>query len=335
LKKIIHNIPFGIYLGGGERLIKGFNDNFPKNSQNYLFYQKNKDNILPFNFGNFNVLEHDDFTGLNLTFKYINADVVVEHGIGFAAHLYKTIYRNVKSKVVHYLHAASLVENIQKLKELGVVIDNVISNYYDANLKKSGVNYIVQPLQINAKEYPFIKRKYELSKIKVGIVGRISEEKIPKDFIDNLIKYSNENKNVEFYFLGAGLKHLEYLLKKIEGQENIFYTGTLKPTEINKFYKNVDILLSPSLSESGGYAILEAMSTGLPVIARSAHALKQTVGYGGYVAETNEDWELFFKLDVMLGDNLERFSEVAREKVLECNNNQKKQFKNLNKFILS
>lgn len=335
MKKIIHNIPFGIYLGGGERLLKSWNDNVLKNSENYLFYQKNKDNILPFSFNNFVSFEHDDFNGLNLTFKYLNANVIVEHGIGFAAHLYLPIYKNVNSKIVHYLHAASLVENIQKLQELGVDIKNVISNYYDKNLEKSGVNYIVQPLQINAKEYPFIKRKYNHNKINVGIVGRISEEKIPKDFIDNLIKYSEQNKNVRFFFLGAGLQHLDYLLKKIENQERIFYTGTLKPNEINKFYKNIDILLSPSLSESGGYAILEAMSTGLPVISRSRHALRETVGYGGYVSTTNEDWELFFLLDAMLENDLEKSSKLARAKILECNNNQKQQFRNLNKFILS
>lgn len=337
MKKIIHNIPFGFYLGGGERLLKSWNDNVIKNSENYLIYEKRTQNINKFYFDKFKVLEHSDYFGLNSVLKLSKPNVIVEHGIGWDWEKWNVIYADVKTKVVHYFHNVFHIENITNMKNFGIKIDNVISNYYDKKLDNNNINYTVSPLQININDYPFVKRKYNLDKINVGIVGRISDEKIPKEFIKNLIKFSEKNPQFNFRFLGAGLDYLNYFLKEIKDSKRIKYDGFLNPTEINSFYKKIDILLSPSVSESGGYAILEAMSTGLPTIARSTGGLKETVGYGGITAKNNTDKELFSALFKMTKNEsvLYNYSLLAVNKINEFNANPKEQFKKLNKFILS
>lgn len=338
IKTIIHNIPFGFYLGGGERLLKGWNDNIKKGTNNYLIYEKRKENITTFKLNSFKILEHNDFEGLNFVLKSTQPNVIVEHGIGWVWNLNKVIYSNVKSKIVHYFHNEVLfryaelagIENVKRN------VKHIISNYNDRFLENSGIEHIVSPLQLDITKYPFYKRKHNLDNIKVGIVGRISEEKIPVNFIKELKVFAKENKNYTFYFLGAGLDHLNYLKKEIRNNKNIIYQGFCRPHEIKKYYKGYDVLLSPSLSESGGYAILEAMATGLPAITRGTGALPETVFYGGITGSDNSNKELFNNLSTVCRNvtSIENYSMFAREKILEFNSDIKKQFKQLNKFIL-
>lgn len=337
-KTIIHNIPFGFYLGGGERLLKLWDENALKSFQNYLIYEKRKENITTYKFKNFKTFAHNDFEGLNYILRATQPNVIVEHGIGWVWNLNKTIYGNVNSKIVHYFHNEILFRyaELAGIANVKKNIKHIISNYSDRFLYNSGIDYIISPLQLDIGKYPNYKRKYNLDNIKVGIVGRISEEKIPVNFIKELKAFAKANKNYTFYFLGAGLGHLDFLKKEIRNFKNIIYQGYCKPTEVNKYYKNYDILLSPSLSESGGYAILEAMATGLSAIARGTGALPETVSYGGIYGKTNSDKELFRNLKLVCKNesSLFNYSVLAREKILEFNANPKKQFKELNKFIL-
>lgn len=96
-----------------------------------------------------------------------------------------------------------------------------------------------------------------LDKFKVGLVGRVDK------FDHKLLKFISEIpyfQNIEFIFAGGNYE--QYLNKY---PENFKFVGIQK--DMVSFYNSIDLLLHPTLSDSFGYSIIEAMACGLPVIA--------------------------------------------------------------------
>jgi len=57
------------------------------------------------------------------------------------------------------------------------------------------------------------------------------------------------------------------LLDSFPIKNNIIFTGKIPYEKIDKLYKEADIFLWPTLTESFGHPLVEAMASGLPIIA--------------------------------------------------------------------
>ena len=64
-----------------------------------------------------------------------------------------------------------------------------------------------------------------------------------------------------------GFRDLTSLIKKLGLDDNVVLTGRIPQDEINVFYKNCDLMVYPSLCESFGFSMLEAMGYGLTIVA--------------------------------------------------------------------
>ncbi|XP_071719820.1 sulfoquinovosyl transferase SQD2-like [Rutidosis leptorrhynchoides] len=95
-------------------------------------------------------------------------------------------------------------------------------------------------------------------------VGRIGVEK-NLDFIKSVMEKIPE---ARIAFVGDG-PYREDLEKLFEGMPAVF-TGMLQGEELSEAYASGDIFLMPSESETLGQVVLEAMSSGLPVVAARA-----------------------------------------------------------------
>lgn len=69
-------------------------------------------------------------------------------------------------------------------------------------------------------------------------------------------------------------------LAKSLGLKRASFTGYVPDSEMNKFYNSGDLLIYTSLYEGFGFAPLEAMSAGVPVISTTGGALKEISGGG-------------------------------------------------------
>ena len=109
------------------------------------------------------------------------------------------------------------------------------------------------------------------SKTKILSVGRLNEQK----GIQNLLKacYAlNQNGlngkfSLEILGDGPSRRMLEKLTKDMCLQDRVFFTGWVSKNEIADKYNTADIFVLPSLDEGMSNALLEAMATGLPVVA--------------------------------------------------------------------
>ncbi|KAH7842763.1 hypothetical protein Vadar_008882 [Vaccinium darrowii] len=105
---------------------------------------------------------------------------------------------------------------------------------------------------------------YEPEKPLIVHVGRLGREKS----LDLLKRVMDKLPGVRIAFIGDGPYRGE-LEKMFSGMPAVF-TGMLGGEELSRAYASGDIFLMPSESETLGLVVLEAMSSGLPVVAARA-----------------------------------------------------------------
>jgi len=143
-----------------------------------------------------------------------------------------------------------------------------------------------------------IKEKFGNKKI-ILHVGRIVKEKNVHLLIESA-PYILKKVDAIFIIVGKGpaKNELEELVRK-KGLENHFiFTGFVKDEELPDYYKAGDVFAFPSTYETQGIVALEAMASGMPVVAAKAKAIPEFVkdGENGYLFKPNDAKELAEKI---------------------------------------
>ncbi len=84
--------------------------------------------------------------------------------------------------------------------------------------------------------------------------------------------------------------------------ERVHWLGQLDDAELARAYRSADVLVMPSLHEGFCVPVIEAMASGLPVLASRSAALPETVGDGGLTFAPDDVNDLVWQLDRLLGD---------------------------------
>ncbi len=132
------------------------------------------------------------------------------------------------------------------------------------------------PTGINLSEYknPYtqdeFRAKYKIRKSGklLLFVGRLGEEKNIKLLIEAFAIISKNN-DVNLVFVGSGPSIDEYknIVKNKKLDERVFFLGFLDKREVNKIYGACDLFVFPSVTETQGLVVVEAMAGGLVPIA--------------------------------------------------------------------
>lgn len=90
---------------------------------------------------------------------------------------------------------------------------------------------------------------------------------------------------------GAELDNLKALALKLGISERVIFPGRIEYREIPSYYGASDIFIMTSTTEVKPLALLEAMASGLPIVAVSAHGASDTIidGENGYLTEENRE----------------------------------------------
>lgn len=131
----------------------------------------------------------------------------------------------------------------------------------------------------------------------VGIVGRLSPEKVPHSFLHAAKNWAANHPEYIFRFIGRGIQTdmvltSEKIIRQIGGAE---LKGDIAPDQVWRCYQDLDALCIPSTNESVSYAAIEAMASGVPVVARSVQGLPATIGDAGILCRN--DLELLEALE--------------------------------------
>lgn len=188
----------------------------------------------------------------------------------------------------------------------------ILDPFYKRKVKKFDLIYSInsetqnQISKIIGKECPHLpemalKKEFENlaikkknpSKVTLLFVGRLIEKKGVILLID-IIKKIPKNINYELLIYGSGPleNKLRKLIKDYDLSETVFLKGALSHNQISLAYQNADIFIMPSLRETSGNVLIEAMAHSLPIISFNTSYCKILNDiHCGIFINTNQDLE--------------------------------------------
>ena len=328
-KNIIHIMGY-FFTGGIEKFIIDINEYGNHNEFNYilLFLNDKRHNIVT-KLNNFKCYHFQDNYELINLLKILDPDLILDH---YSQYIDYNIYQNniFQNITIHVMHSAINYNNdISKLKIqkcLHLYKENnmhdswkqIEMNYYNSlGIKLNNKNELKNI--INLKKDLLKKNKY----IIIGIVGRIVEEKIPLSFLKKLCELSIKKKNIRIQIYGSQNNILDTNYNnefdELIEESNIEIYGQFDYNEIYKIYQKINYLLIPSKFETGSYTCLEALSYGIPIIARNNYGLKYIIknNITGHLLE-NDD-EIIEKIKYLYFDNLINNNSIIYNESLKYN----------------
>lgn len=136
---------------------------------------------------------------------------------------------------------------------------------------------------------------------KMLFVSRLVREKETDTLIRLYRLLDQERKDIQLVITGDGpdRKRME---KNMPGA---LFTGKLMNEELAKIYASSDVFIFPSVTETFGNVILEAMASGLPVVAAAAGGPKDIVENGktGFLVEPKNERAFFSALTLLTDDS--------------------------------
>lgn len=138
--------------------------------------------------------------------------------------------------------------------------------------------------------------------------------------IRNFFKFIEKNKieDLKLVLAGGVWKKFEKELYKTIGEfdkSKVELMGYVDDEELPKLYSNALCFIYPSLYEGFGLPVLEAMSSGCPVITSNTSSLPEVIGECGIKINPKDDNEMIEALEKMYYDNI--FRALCSERGLE------------------
>jgi glycosyltransferase involved in cell wall biosynthesis len=120
----------------------------------------------------------------------------------------------------------------------------------------------------------------------VGIVGRIVKEKGYREFFEMARRVAKDRRDVRFLVVGDSLRsdrdRFGAALRRMVEEEGLagrfLFTG--HTDEVPRYLREMDVFTLPSYREGLPVSVLEAMATGLPVVATNIRGCREAVVHG-------------------------------------------------------
>lgn len=127
----------------------------------------------------------------------------------------------------------------------------------------------------------------------VTFLGRIAPEKSVDLLIEAMSDISKKNSHICLMIVGGGpqLDELKELTKKLHLEHCVLFTGPKESQLVPSYYHVSDLFVSASITETQGLTFIEAMASGIPVLARHDKNLEGVIidGENGYFFTDKND----------------------------------------------
>lgn len=221
-------------------------------------------------------------------------------------HTYHTIYEDYTHYIKKYIskedRAKKLAQYYSKFsvrgaEELIVPTEKVAELMVrygvkpDINVIPTGIDLSRFGVQDTDEEKEQLKKSLGIPKDNkvVLYLGRVSEEKNIDEIMGYLDRYMLLYSNVTFLVVGDGpyRNTLEKNAKSLKHRKQMIFAGAKPWDEITHYYQIADVFVSASTSETQGLTYIEALSSGIPVVARKDRCLEGVLlqDTNGYVFE--------------------------------------------------
>ncbi|OOM75228.1 glycosyltransferase family 4 protein [Clostridium sp. BL-8] len=241
-------------------------------------------------------------------------------------HTYHTIYEDY----THYIGKLGVFDPIAKMAVRKISInfcnsadkvivptDKVKDLLWSYNVKQD-ISIIPTGIELNRfSKYNYSSNIVQNLRAKLGIgegdkvmlyIGRISKEKNIEEILIAIKSYLKEKEDVKFVLIGDGPERsiLENKAKELGIGNQAIFAGERPWNKIGMYYQIGDVFVSSSQSETQGLTYIEALASGLPVVAKADKCLDGVLedNINGYSFNNQEDFVNF--LDYILYNPLRK-----------------------------
>lgn len=262
---------------------------------------------------------------------------------------------NIPVVITHHFSLDYVLSYLKYLKPLHPTIRKILSNY----LVKfyNCCNYVICPTEFVKKELlkwgvkspveaissgvdlarffsysppEIIRLKYHLPSNKIVLyVGRLDKDKSIEILIESIPQVVQET-NAHFVLAGSGdeLPKLQDMAAKLGVENFCSFLGRIshEPDDLPKIYQIASVFVIPSTIETQSIVTLEALASGLPVVAAKAGALPELVkdDKNGFLFEPGDSKQLSSLIIKILKDERLRKS-MSKESLTIVANHQIKE----------
>ena len=269
LPRLVHVMPWDLTVGGAQRML-----------DQWCYHEAHRwdTHILtvgargPFKFAGAHVHSELDRSEILSLVEALQPDLMVHHE--------PTDHNAIKSDCpqVWILHTTnSLRELPPKHTKPAMVFSNLDSGEIHSAWRRLSLT-VLRP-QVDPAEFRPTKVKHR--GLVCGIVGRLHEDKVPISFIEALQAWDAGPWRIRFIGYGLETGYQRYVKSKLANLPWVEFSGDVIPSKMPSALRQLDAVLIPTDAihgETGSYAALEAMATGLPVIARDLSGLRYNCG---------------------------------------------------------
>lgn len=166
------------------------------------------------------------------------------------------------------------------------------------------------------KDLLLLRKKYNISKndFVLLLVSRISEEQKNINFLlKQQEKINKHHKDIKLLVVGDG-PDLNKFKEEYKNNKNIIFTGMIPWDEVSKYYQIGNIFVTASKTETQGLTVIEAISSGLPVVCMEDDSFKLAIinEYNGLFFNDEEE---YLKNILYLYENRKKYINMSKQAV--------------------
>ena len=166
------------------------------------------------------------------------------------------------------------------------------------------------------KDLLLLRKKYNISKndFVLLLVSRISEEQKNINFLlKQQEKINKHHKDIKLLVVGDG-PDLNKFKQEYKNNKNIIFTGMIPWDEVSKYYQIGNIFVTASKTETQGLTVIEAISSGLPVVRMEDDSFKLAIinEYNGLFFNDEEE---YLKNILYLYENRKKYTNMSKQAI--------------------
>ncbi len=141
----------------------------------------------------------------------------------------------------------------------------------------------------------------------IGIVGRVAHQKGHDILLKSMARLIKNHPCLKLLVIGDGpdIETVQFLSGELGLEDHVIWYGRLEPEKLPQAYKAMDIFAMPSRFEGFGLTAIEAMASGVPVIASRIDGLKEVIGIdgeNGLLCNSEDGEDLAVKIEMLMSD---------------------------------
>lgn len=151
-------------------------------------------------------------------------------------------------------------------------------------------------------------------------VGRVAPNKALEEVIRLFYVYKNQiNEQAHLYLVGSQslptyLQALQALVADLNLTDAVSFPGRVSDSQLKTYYQNADLFISASYHEGFCVPLIESMFFGLPILARNATAVPETLGQAGILFNQLGYLETAHAAHLLVTDTAVRQQIIATQK---------------------